>query len=108
MEQLLSCAKDASSDGVHAESRASDSLLDIVPGGGDADNSDLDLDSESDSEGSSATSGRMAACGTTATFLREDGTRPAGACMTVSERVFFQTRGGASIDVDTTTAALSP
>ena len=69
VEQLLSCAKDVSSDGVIAESRASDSLLDIVPGGGDADNSDLDLDSESDSEGSSATSGRMAACGTTATFL---------------------------------------
>ena len=100
VERLLSCAEDASSDG-----GASDSLLDLVPGGGDADDWDLDSDSESDS---AATSGRTAARGTAATFLREDGARPAGACVTVSERVFFRTRGGASVDVDTATAALSP
>ena len=108
-EWLLSCVEDA-----HAESWVFDPLLDGVPGGGDGDEGGVDNDDDSSSEpdGSRASrkggGGRTATHSTATTFLWEDGNHVGGACITVSEQVFFQMGGGTPVEVDASGWMSSP
>jgi hypothetical protein len=85
VERLLSLADDTAGAAL-AESAACDSVLDGVLGGGDGDG-DANDSPDSDSEGMCEASAGVAARGRAGAFLRDD-ERP-GACVTVSERVFF-------------------